>query len=330
MKYLVMECHPGYAVVLDQQGQFLRVANQNFEVGQQVESVVAMLPAEKAAPSRSVWRNLVAVAACLCLLLAGAWMSLLMPYGAVRIKINPDVKITVNLLDRVIKVEPLNQDAVTLLYGYDPRMQKVDRVADELADRAREMGFLREGGQIQVTVESTHGSWKVTTQDRLILELETHNSQQIVVIPNPDPIPEAEKSHDAPVIPQLTVADAKNLALRHLGITEADIHDYEYDLDGRIYEIDFHVGNVEYEFEIDAVTGEIVKMEQEKPDEPKDPDDDDIEDDDDGIDDDDTVADDDDIEDDDIDDEDDPEDEDDLEDDDDPEDDDPSDCTDAA
>lgn len=36
MNYLVMECHPGYAVVLDETGRFLKVANMRYEVGQRV------------------------------------------------------------------------------------------------------------------------------------------------------------------------------------------------------------------------------------------------------------------------------------------------------
>ena len=30
MKYLVMECHPAYAVVLDEEGRFLKVSNLNY------------------------------------------------------------------------------------------------------------------------------------------------------------------------------------------------------------------------------------------------------------------------------------------------------------
>lgn len=42
MKYLVMECHPGYAVVLDENGRFLKVANRRYEVGQTVADVEPM------------------------------------------------------------------------------------------------------------------------------------------------------------------------------------------------------------------------------------------------------------------------------------------------
>ena len=43
-EYLVMECHPGYAVVLDREGRFLRVANLGYTVGQLVDEVVEALP----------------------------------------------------------------------------------------------------------------------------------------------------------------------------------------------------------------------------------------------------------------------------------------------
>ena len=42
MKYMVMECHPGYAVVMDNAGRFLKVANMHYEIGQTVSSVLEM------------------------------------------------------------------------------------------------------------------------------------------------------------------------------------------------------------------------------------------------------------------------------------------------
>ena len=40
MTYLVMECHPAYAVVLDQAGRVIKVANMGYEVGQKVDYVI--------------------------------------------------------------------------------------------------------------------------------------------------------------------------------------------------------------------------------------------------------------------------------------------------
>mgnify|MGYP000246593579 FL=1 len=42
MKYLVIEVHPGYAVLLDSEGRFLRAANLGYQVGETVTEIVVM------------------------------------------------------------------------------------------------------------------------------------------------------------------------------------------------------------------------------------------------------------------------------------------------
>lgn len=60
---------------------------------------------------------------------------------------------------------------------------------------------------------------------------------------------------------------AKEAALKHAGLSAADVTfleaEYDYD-DGRmVYEVEFRFGDTEYEYEVDALTGEIVKYERE-------------------------------------------------------------------
>lgn len=55
----------------------------------------------------------------------------------------------------------------------------------------------------------------------------------------------------------------KEIALAHAGLSEGDISFYRTDMDVErgvlVYEIDFYCGGYEYEFDIDARTGEVVK-----------------------------------------------------------------------
>ncbi len=60
----------------------------------------------------------------------------------------------------------------------------------------------------------------------------------------------------------LTLAEAKALVFATLGITEADTHDRDYELEDGVYELEFQMGNIEYEFLVDAATGTILKMDQ--------------------------------------------------------------------
>ena len=60
---------------------------------------------------------------------------------------------------------------------------------------------------------------------------------------------------------------AKNAAFNHAGVAAADVHELEIDLDKEkglpVYEIEFKSGAYEYEFEINASTGEVVKYDKE-------------------------------------------------------------------
>ena len=61
-------------------------------------------------------------------------------------------------------------------------------------------------------------------------------------------------------------AKAKSAALSHAGLDNGSITEYECKLDredGRmVYEIDFKCNGFEYEYEIDAVSGAIVKQDK--------------------------------------------------------------------
>lgn len=69
----------------------------------------------------------------------------------------------------------------------------------------------------------------------------------------------------APAVPmpggEITEDEAKNIALSDAGVTEADVTGIRVKLDSddgvREYEVDFYVGNMEYDYDIDAATGKI-------------------------------------------------------------------------
>ena len=41
MTYLVMECHPSYAIVLDNEGRMIKAANMGYQEGQVVGEIIA-------------------------------------------------------------------------------------------------------------------------------------------------------------------------------------------------------------------------------------------------------------------------------------------------
>lgn len=184
MTYLVMECHYGYAIVLDTQGRYLKVANRNYMVGQQVTDVIPFEAPKKQINTRR-WANIGALAACFCVVVS-LWLVMLLPFGTVRLQINPDVLLTVNRLNFVINAEGLNEDGKALLQGFDYHRMKLPQVSDALADRATAEGYLTENGAILVTVSCRNERWQTETEAALVAELRQHMNDTVTVAPNAD------------------------------------------------------------------------------------------------------------------------------------------------
>ena len=182
MKYLIMECHPSYAVALEDNGTFLKVANLHYVPGQRVAEVVPMQIPEKTKQTGYRWmRSLAAAAACLVLLLGAVFMAGRMPYASVYLTINPQVRIDVNRSDVVVKLVGVNEDGVDLIEGYDYKKKDLDTVMDALVDRAIEKGYLHAGGQINLSLEADDETWVTNHEDTLQDQLHTYLTDKITV-----------------------------------------------------------------------------------------------------------------------------------------------------
>lgn len=182
MKYLIMECHPSYAVALEENGAFLKVANMHYEPGQTVSEVIPMQLPESTGKTGYRWvRSLAAVAACLVLLLTCVFMAGRMPYASVYLTINPEVRIDVNRMDMVVGLEGVNQDGVDLIEGLEYKKKDLDTVMDELVDRAIEMGYLHPGGEICLTLDADDEKWVTSHEDALPDQLNTYLTDKITV-----------------------------------------------------------------------------------------------------------------------------------------------------
>lgn len=181
MKYLVMETHLSYAVVMDDRGAFLKVANRNYAVGQRLDRVIPMAEPRQERARLSL-RPAMVLAACLCLLMTGLWQLWGKDMGTVTVRVNPAVGFHVNRLERVIGVEALNADGAAVLFGCEFYGKSVDQAVRELADRSAELGYLPEGGVVRLAVESEFPEWKEKTETRLESLAESLDRQVTVVI----------------------------------------------------------------------------------------------------------------------------------------------------
>ena len=181
MKYLVMECHPGYAIVLDNDGRFIKAANMNYEVGQTLYNITEFveMPAEHTIDNKTDSTNehnisktkilslknhrrlynLIASAACICLIALNSWYFVFMTYATVEVKINPDVLIYVNSFNYVKNIRSLNSDGDAILEDYNYKCKKLSDVSLELTKTANAMGYLENNNDISIIVRSKHNKW---------------------------------------------------------------------------------------------------------------------------------------------------------------------------
>jgi uncharacterized membrane protein YkoI len=164
MKYLVMETHKSYCIVIDEAGRVIKAANFNYEVGQTVDSIYEMyIPKNTNFSIKRVAAFVGGIAACFALVLAFYFSSIerVLPtqYAFVYLEINPDVRIDVSEEGIVVQLTPLNDDGVTLLAGYDGESEILSTVIDELVERAIAMEYLTDGGVVAINIDSPDEEW---------------------------------------------------------------------------------------------------------------------------------------------------------------------------
>ena len=210
--YLVMEVHTAYAVLLDNEGRFIKAANVGYQIGDIVERAFPLkYPEDKKKRVNRVIRLAASLAACICVAVFGVYeyQYFFLPYGTIQMQINPDIEMTLSRSGRVLDLDGINEDGKTLIDGYDYDGKDKYTVTDELTDRAIDLGFLDDGGQVALLVTSKNTEWADTLEKDLVDELNEHLKQydltinvsvgtidadvldepQSITIPIPDPEP---------------------------------------------------------------------------------------------------------------------------------------------
>lgn len=192
--------------------------------------------------------------------------------GVLRLKINPDLSIHYNENGEVTEVTGENEDGVKLLEDYSDYIGKESgQVLEELIALLSEAGYFvddLDGESRRIVLELEKGS---ALPDDKFLEKMTKEIEKALA--DLDLRPNIANDSEA-----ISIEEAKEIAFSHAGvkIEGARIEDIDFDIENnlKIYEIDFEANGYEYEYKINALTGEIVKSKNEKDDDDDDDDDD--------------------------------------------------------
>ena len=228
-----MEVHPAYAVVLDEEGRFLKAANLRYHVGDTVRDIVELRCPKEKRPA--LWKPLSGVAglaACLCIVFFGYYQPNFVPYGALRIQINPDVELTLSRTDRVLELEGLNEDGQSLIAGYEYSGKDREDVTGELVERAIDMGYLSGGETVSITVTSADADWQAREEQAAREDLEERYGETIVIQIGPTDEEPPATEVVIPVMPPASKPDPEPTPGPAVPPADQDDTDYDPGSDG--------------------------------------------------------------------------------------------------
>lgn len=214
--------------------------------------------------------------------------------GTIILKVNPEIAIDYNDQGEVTNIQALNKDGKKIVQNYTDFIGKnSEMVLEELIKLIGDAGYFVEeieGKSKRIVIELEAGS-KLPSDEFLVdmainaqeaVQEFTPNSEvNIEDVSSPEEAdtqekveassPKEEEATKKPVLEKTAKSDylsldqAKEIALNHAKVskTNACFDSVELETDDGVtyYEIEFEVGENEYDYEIDAITGKILIFE---------------------------------------------------------------------
>ena len=141
MRGVIMSVEGNKAVLLTQGGDFKQIRNKNYNVGDKV----------KVTTNYAV--RIGSIAAALAVFAIGGVTSYFMPASYVSVDINPSFLMTLNVYDKVISIEPLNDEAKTVLKHTDVKGMDINETVEAIINESRQEGYINDaGGEVIVSV----------------------------------------------------------------------------------------------------------------------------------------------------------------------------------
>ena len=157
MKYIVMECHEGYAILMDEDSRFVTAANLGYKVGQTVTEPVIMTSDDdnSSRRRRNIILKVTAAAACLVLMCGTGYHYYSVnykTYSTVIISSNAGVKLDLNKKGKVIKIESTSPEGEAILSDYDGKGKDKNSAINDILEIGISKGYLSGGDTVSVYI----------------------------------------------------------------------------------------------------------------------------------------------------------------------------------
>lgn len=166
MKYIVMERHESYVIVLDEEGRFFKVANMDYSPGQTLTKVVPMEDIKAKNRKRLAFFILPLIIA----LLAGVSLWFFVFGGntvlnsgtanvqeenpiVFRIYLGGEIGVVCDSESKVVRVYGVDEKGEAIAEGFDYSEMSIGDAAVELLERAYEIGYITKESEIFIAIE---------------------------------------------------------------------------------------------------------------------------------------------------------------------------------
>lgn len=165
MKYLVMERHESYVIVLDEQGRFYKAANMDYSPGQTLTKVVPMEDIKVKKRKRAGFFALFAAVIILTATAIGLlWLSnsaneanggAAVSDGSLvfRLYMGGEVALTCGADNKVLKAEGTDENGKNLVSQADLTGKDLNEAAAQLLDASYFLGLIDEDGEVFAAIE---------------------------------------------------------------------------------------------------------------------------------------------------------------------------------
>ena len=143
-----------FAAVLTNGGDYLRIPNKNYQIGQ----TVLLDDSARTAHKRARMSALASLAAVFLLLFFGGFSGYVTPAGVVSLDVNPSIEYTINCFDRVLDIDAVNGDGEQILEGMDEQAllyRRVDDAVDATIVQLQASGYLTEAAENDVVLSAS-------------------------------------------------------------------------------------------------------------------------------------------------------------------------------
>ena len=220
-KGLILEIKDGYAILVDSKGRFVRIKDKDgLQIGSEYET-------------RGIFemkKQIVTAIASLFLLscIGGYGYTYASPKAYVALDINPSIKLTTNMYDKVIKIETLNEDAEVISKDLKIKNKDINEALKLLVASATDNGYIVKDSDNAIMVTATSEYETLTdeilnnAESAINEELESEEVKDIEIIKeniNQERFDEAER---------LGISPGKMNLLEKLKVELPDINVDEY------------------------------------------------------------------------------------------------------